>query len=61
MLYYHQRPVFINDDNLAKARDDLQRLGITYDELLLVDSFDGKADVIAEKQVGVYFDDQPEM
>jgi hypothetical protein len=61
LLYYHQRPVFINDDNLAKARDDLQRLGITYDELLLVDSFDGKADVIAEKQVGVYFDDQPEM
>lgn len=48
-------------DNYAKARDDLQRLGITYDELVLVDSFDGKADVIAEKAVGVYFDDQTEM
>ena len=61
MLYYHQRPVFLNDDNLAQARDNLEWLGITYDELLLVDSFDGKADVIAEKKVGVYFDDQPEM
>jgi len=48
-------------DNLAKAKDDLERLGIKYDELVLVDSFDGKAEVIAEKAIGVYFDDQPEM
>ena len=27
----------------------------------MVDSFDAKADVIAEKNVKVYFDDQPEM
>lgn len=45
----------------AKAEADLERLGIRYDELVLVDSFDAKADVIAEKEVAVYFDDQPEM
>lgn len=45
----------------AKAESDLNRLGIDYDELVLVDSFDAKADVIAEKNIGIYFDDQPEM
>ncbi|MCA9070708.1 MAG: hypothetical protein KDA84_17380 [Planctomycetaceae bacterium] len=45
----------------AKAEADLKRLGILYDELILVDSFDGKAAVIVEKNVGIYFDDQPEM
>lgn len=45
----------------AKAEADLERLGIRYNELVLVDSFDAKADVIAEKEIGVYFDDQPEM
>lgn len=45
----------------AKAEADLERLGIRYDELVLVNSFDAKADVIAEKNVTVYFDDQPEM
>lgn len=44
-----------------KAESDLDRLGIEYDELVLVESFDAKADVIAEKNVGIYFDDQPEM
>jgi hypothetical protein len=48
-------------DNYAKAEADLERLGMTYDELVLVNSFDAKADVIAEKNVKVYFDDQPEM
>lgn len=48
-------------NDYAKAEADLERLGIKYDELVLVDSFDAKADVIAEKNVGVYFDDQPEM
>ena len=48
-------------DDYAKAEADLERLGMTYDELVLVDSFDAKADVIAEKNVKVYFDDQPEM
>lgn len=48
-------------NNYGKAETDLERLGIEYDELVLVDSFDAKADVIAEKNIGVYFDDQPEM
>ena len=48
-------------NDVAKAEADLERLGIEYDELVLVDSFDAKADVIAEKNIGVYFDDQPEM
>lgn len=45
----------------AKAEADLERLSIKYNELVLVDSFDAKAEVIAEKGIGVYFDDQPEM
>ena len=45
----------------AKAKADLERLNIKFDELVLVSSFDAKATVIAEKNVGVYFDDQPEM
>ena len=48
-------------NDVAKAEADLEQLGIEYDELVLVDSFDAKADVIAEKNIGVYFDDQPEM
>lgn len=48
-------------NGFAKAEADLRRLGIAYDELVLVDSFDAKADVIAQKNVGIYFDDQPEM
>ena len=45
----------------AKAETDLAQLGINYDELVLVESFDAKAGVIADRNVGVYFDDQPEM
>lgn len=48
-------------DGYAKAEADLKKLGIQYDELILVSSFDAKAEVIAEKNIGVYFDDQPEM
>ena len=48
-------------NDYAKAEADLERLGIEYDELVLVASFGAKADVIAEKNIGVYFDDQPEM
>ena len=44
-----------------KAMKDLAQHGIRYDELILVDSFDRKAEVIAEKGIGVYVDDQPEM
>ena len=45
----------------AKAEADLARYQIQYDELILVDSFDAKSEVIVEKGILVYFDDQPEM
>jgi hypothetical protein len=45
----------------AKAEADLETLGICYDELVLVESFGQKAEVIVEKGILVYFDDQPEM
>jgi len=45
----------------AKAESDLAALGIEYDDVILAESFDAKADVIAAKNIGVYFDDQPEM
>jgi hypothetical protein len=45
----------------AKAEADLANIGIRYDELVLVESFGQKAEVIVEKGVMVYFDDQPEM
>lgn len=48
-------------DDRARAEADLARLGIRYDELVLVDSFGAKAEVIVAKGVSVYFDDQPEM
>ena len=47
-------------DDQAKAEADLTRLGIRYDELVLVDRLDGKAQIIIEMGIGVYIDDQPE-
>lgn len=47
--------------NFDAARNCVDSFGITYDELILVDTMDGKAAVIAEKGVDVYYDDQPEM
>lgn len=44
-----------------KAISDLAERNIRYDEVILVDRFDGKAAVIAEKKVTLYVDDQPEM
>lgn len=44
-----------------KTEADLERFGIRYDELHLVSSFDGKAALLVEKGITVYFDDQPEM
>lgn len=44
-----------------KAKADLANLQIQYDDLVLVSTFDAKADVIKDKNIGVYFDDQPEM
>ena len=45
----------------AKAIADLQQRNIRYDEVVLVDRFDAKAEVIAEHGVTMYVDDQPEM
>lgn len=45
----------------AKAIADLERYRIKYTDVVLVDSFDGKAKVIAERQISYYIDDQPEM
>lgn len=44
-----------------KAVADLARYDIHYDELILVRSFEAKAEVIREKGISIYFDDQPEM
>lgn len=44
-----------------KAVQDLAVFNIKYDELILVDSFDAKAEVIGKEGILVYFDDQPEM
>ena len=44
-----------------KAIEDVESRNIRYDELVLVDRFDGKAAVIQDKGVHVYIDDQPEM
>jgi len=44
-----------------KTVQDLAKFHIYYDELILVDSFDAKADVIKKEGILVYFDDQPEM
>ena len=47
--------------NRDKAISDLAKYGIQYDELILVQSFDAKAEVIVREGISFYFDDQPEM
>ena len=44
-----------------KAIRDVESCNIRYDEIVLVDRFDGKAAVIKERGVHLYIDDQPEM
>lgn len=44
-----------------KAIDDLDSRNIRYDDLILVDRFEAKAEVIAQYEVSLYVDDQPEM
>ena len=39
----------------------MAKFGVRYDEVILVDRSEGKAVVIAEKNIAVYFDDQDEM
>ncbi len=48
-------------DDRAKAEAVLAEHRIRYTDVVLVRSFDTKADVIAERGVSVYVDDQPEM
>ena len=45
----------------SKAEADLQKHGIRYTDLVLVNSFDAKAEVIVEREISFYIDDQPEM
>lgn len=47
-------------DDRAKAVADLAKFGIRYKELVLVNSFKEKADVISRLGIDVYFDDQDE-
>jgi hypothetical protein len=44
-----------------KAVAHLQKHGIRYTDVVLVSSFDQKAEVIAERGISYYIDDQPEM
>lgn len=44
-----------------KAIRDVESRSIRYDEIILVDRFDAKAEVIRDKGVSIYIDDQPEM
>jgi hypothetical protein len=48
-------------DDRDKAEQFLKEHNIRWDEVILVNSFDEKAKVIADKGILVYFDDQPEM
>lgn len=50
---------FRSDRNKAVA--DLQKHGIRFTDVVLVRSFDAKAEVIAERGISFYIDDQPEM
>ena len=45
----------------VKAIRDVESRSIRYDEIILVDRFDAKAEVIRDKGVNIYIDDQLEM
>lgn len=44
-----------------KAIADLEKHRVRFTDVVLVNSFDQKAEVIAERQISYYIDDQPEM
>ena len=44
-----------------KAVADLEKHGIRFTDVVLVSSFEAKAEVIAERGISYYIDDQPEM
>ena len=47
-------------DDCTKAIEVLDRYNIRYDELILVDSLEAKADAIKKHGILIFFDDQPE-
>lgn len=47
--------------DFAKAKEYVESFQIRYTELILVERFEDKATVIADKNISVYFDDQDEM
>ena len=48
-------------DDQAKAERDVARFGIRCDEVILVSRFEEKAEVIVNRGISVYVDDQDEM
>ena len=48
-------------NDLDKAIADLKKYNIRFTDVVLVDDFDAKAEVIRERGVSYYIDDQPEM
>lgn len=48
-------------DDREKAEADLRTHGIRFTEVILADSFDAKAEIIKDRGVDFYIDDQPEM
>ena len=45
----------------VKAIADLEKYGIRYTDIVLAPSFEAKAEIIDERGVSFYIDDQPEM
>lgn len=52
---------FLTPVTSQKAERDVAQHGIRSHEIILVNRFAAKADVIKEKEIRVYFDDQDEM
>lgn len=48
-------------DDRDKALADLEKYGIRFTDVVLADTFEAKAEIIAERGVSFYIDDQPEM
>jgi hypothetical protein len=48
-------------NDAEKARRDVARFGVQCDEVIVVSRFEAKAEVIAEHNLAVYFDDQDEI
>ena len=53
--------VITHRNDLEKAKRDVQRFGIESTEVVMVGSFEQKAEEIAKRNIFVYFDDQDEI